>query len=141
MLTNTDLLETCKKDVTILWAYLIRPFRVITDFRLISRQNYIVTHKKIPDSNMRRYNFNNFSRSMYHVFFSIIQYFSIYHRKHAVERWHDFPPTPHLISVSALPCKTENTDITYFQLNVEYCFTNKHAKHVLLKTKCHLLRG
>jgi len=68
MLTNTDLLETCQKDVTILWAYLIRPFRVITDFRLISRQNYIVTHKKIPDSNMRRYNFNNFSRSIYHVF-------------------------------------------------------------------------
>jgi len=56
----------------------VRPFRVITDFRLISRQNYTVTHKKIPDSNMRRYNFNNFSRSIYHVFFSIIQYFSLY---------------------------------------------------------------
>ena len=40
-------------------------------------------------------------------------------------RWHIFPS--HLSSVSALPCKTENTEIMSFHLNVVRCFANRHT--------------
>ena len=45
-------------------------------------------------------------------------------RKSAIERWYNFPHR--LISVSALPCKTGNTKITPFHLNVVCFFANKH---------------
>ena len=44
----------------------------------------------------------------------------------ATARWYIFPP--HLISVSALPCETENTKITSFHLNVVCRFTSRHKK-------------
>ena len=46
------------------------------------------------------------------------------HRKQSTERWRNFPPC--LISVSALPCKTYNMEITSFYLNIARCFVNKH---------------
>jgi len=49
----------------------------------------------------------------------------MFHRKHAIERWYNFPA--HLISVSVLPCKTGNTEITSFHSNV-CCFATKQVK-------------
>ena len=48
----------------------------------------------------------------------------MFHRKHAIERWYNFPPC--LISVSALPSKTRNTEITSLHLIIVRCFANKH---------------
>ena len=48
----------------------------------------------------------------------------MFHRKHAIERWYNFPPC--LISVSALPSKTRNTEITSLHLDIVRCFANKH---------------
>jgi len=59
----------------------------------------------------------------------------MFHRKQAIERWYNFPH--HLISASALPCKSGKTKISSFHLNMS-CFANKvykHSKHVLLKDK------
>ena len=44
-------------------------------------------------------------------------------KKQAIERWYIFPP--HLISVSALPCKTENMEIMSVHLKVVRCLANK----------------
>ena len=51
----------------------------------------------------------------------------MFRRKSAIERRYNFPPR--LISVSALPCKTGNTKIAPFHLNVVCFFANKHTKH------------
>jgi len=45
----------------------------------------------------------------------------------------NFPP--HLISASALPCKTGNTEIRPFHLNVVCCCANKHIKHIIIITR------
>jgi len=58
-------------------------------------------------------------------------------RKTANKRRYNFPPG--LISVSALPCKTGNTEITSFYFNADYdvcCFANKNTKHVKI-ISCH----
>jgi len=50
-------------------------------------------------------------------------------RKYVIEKRYRPNFRPHLISASALPCKTVNAEITPFQLNVVRCFANKHTKH------------
>ena len=50
----------------------------------------------------------------------------IFCRQQAIGRWYIF--SPHLISVSTLPCKTENTEIMSFHLNVVCCFANRQNK-------------
>jgi len=45
--------------------------------------------------------------------------------KQAIGRWYIFPP--HLVSVSTLPCKTKNTKIMSFHLNVVRCFANRYT--------------
>ena len=46
-------------------------------------------------------------------------------RKQAIGRRYIL--TSHLVSVSALPCKTESTEILFFHLNVVRCFANRHT--------------
>ena len=46
-------------------------------------------------------------------------------RKQTIGRWYIFPL--HLVSVSTLPCKTKNTEIMSFHLNVVHCFANRHT--------------
>ena len=42
----------------------------------------------------------------------------MFSRKQAIRRWFIFPS--HLISASALPCKTRNTEITFFPFNAVF---------------------
>ena len=49
----------------------------------------------------------------------------MFNRKQAIDRWYIFPPHP--VSVSTLPCKTKNTEIMSFHLNVVRCFANRHT--------------
>ena len=51
----------------------------------------------------------------------------IFRRKRAIERCYNF--APHLTSVSKLPCKTGNTEITLFHWNVVSCFANRHTEY------------
>ena len=44
----------------------------------------------------------------------------MFHGKQEIGRWCVFPP--HLISASALPCKTRNTEITSFHFNAVFYF-------------------
>jgi len=41
-----------------------------------------------------------------------------------MERCYNFPP--HLIGVTALPCKTRNTEIVLFHFDVVCCLANKY---------------
>jgi len=56
----------------------------------------------------------------------------MFRRKQAIGKWYILPP--HLISVSVLPCKTENTEIMSFRLNVVHCFGSRHTKHIKIIT-------
>jgi len=49
-------------------------------------------------------------------------------RKQAINRYYVFPP--HLINVSALPCKTEHTENVSFHVNVSCWFANRHTSHI-----------
>jgi len=49
-------------------------------------------------------------------------------RKQAIKRCYIFPP--HLISASALPCKTEKTENVSFHVNVSCWFANRHTYHI-----------
>jgi len=45
----------------------------------------------------------------------------MFSRKQTIGRWYSFPP--HLISASALPCKTTNMEITSFHFSAVFYVT------------------